>query len=347
MRSKQSESNYPVIADTLPQLDRNEPTYEEVLQYFRTHPQTFEVIWNCDFLIFGDAALFPRPLTIASQVARGPEYRCDCRIRRGDWVRYFCYTLSGTGAITDPSGSYQMTAGQGFLAETDNPDTSYFFPPESSTPWRFLAFAFHGLQAHVMVRALLQKYGPIYDLPIESHVIQRLLGFEGPTYSPGQTPVHQMQLYDAAELVMDLLMSLTASKQSSKKNDHSQDLVEEAIALITSGSTVDLRVNDVAHRIGVSREHLSRLFRSRLGKSLRTFILEQKVHRACLLLKETDMPIKTIAERLGYTAYSNFSNAFYQTMNMTPREFRIRGILNYSAASARATPQTKTAATPD
>jgi len=321
---------YPEVSDRLHQIDDQPVTEEEIQLYYRTHPHTYEVMWNCDFLIFGDAKLFARPLSVAVQVVKGPEYRCDCRLRRGDPIRYFCYTLSGCGAVIDGSGSYRIAPGQAFLVETDNPQTSYFYPEEKTAPWRFLAFAFHGLQAHVMVRAMLEKYGPVYELPVESRIIQRLLGYEGPHYSPGMTHVHQVQLHEATELVLDFLMSLSASKQIGR-GDRSQDLVQAAVTMLTTDPDTALSVNEVALRLDVTREHLSRVFQARLGKSLRTFMLEQKIHRACLLLKETDTPIKEIAERLGYSAYSNFSAAFFQVMNATPREFRLRGIPGHSA----------------
>jgi len=318
---------FPNVSDILPQAILPPPPEEEILAYFRIHPQTFEVLWNRTFLILGEAPLFPRPLSVAGQVVRDPRYRCDCRVRQGDTIRYFCYTLSGTGAISDASGSYRVTAGQGFLVETGNPLTSYWYPEDSREPWRFIAFAFHGLQSHVMVRALLQQYGPVYDLPIETRIIQRLLGFEVPNYSPGQMHVAQLQLHDAAELVTDLLMTLMASKKSVDEANSMSDPVQRAISIITTNETAELRVNDLANQIGISREHLSRLFQVRLGKSLRTFILEQKINRACLLLRETDMPIKMIADQLGYTAYTNFAHAFQQIMLVTPRQYRINGAL--------------------
>ena len=86
-------------------------------------------------------------------------------------------------------------------------------------------------------------------------------------------------------------------------------------------------VQDVARQIGVSREHLSRCFQKRFGMSPRQFCLEQRMRKACVLLKDTDMPIKAIAEQLGYAEYSNFAHAFRQVTRMMPGEFRLRGTL--------------------
>lgn len=320
-------SNEFLISDTLPHPRTVAVTHEEVMNYYRVHQQTYEVLWFCKFLVFDDTPLFPRPLSVSAHIVRVPEYRCDCKLRWGDPIRYFCYTLSGTGGITDASGSHVAPPGHGFLVEVDDPQASYYYPPDATEPWHFLAFTFHGLQAHVMVRALLQQYGPVYQLPLESRIIQRLLGYEGSPQPRGQTSVSQIELYEGVELVTELLIALMASQQSVEKNDHSQDLVRQVIAMITEDVTAGLRVNDVAQRLGVSREHLSRLCHNRLGKPLRTLMLEQRVYRACRLLKETDIPIKTIAEMLGYTAYPNFLSAFKDVMKQTPYEFRINGTL--------------------
>jgi AraC-like DNA-binding protein len=333
LKSDFGETGEREIADTLPPPFAAAVTDEERTAYYRTHPHTYEIAWNCGFLIFGEAPLFPRPLSVSTQIVQGPQYRCDCRLRAGDTIRYFCYTLSGTGGITDASGSHLVKEGHGFLAEVDNPLTSYYYPPEAMGPWRFLAFAFHGLQAHVMVRALLKQYGPVYQLPRESRIIQRLLAYEPPHSSPGQTHLTQMQLPEAVELVTDLLTTLVMSRMNADKPGQSQDLVHRAVAMITADATLNLRINDVALQLGVSREHLSRLCQSRLGKSLRTLMLEQRIYRAGRLLKETDMPIKTIAEMLGYTSYSNFLHAFKDVTNMTPHDFRMRGTLNNTLPS--------------
>jgi len=313
------------IDDYLPQEAHVAVLPEERGLFWQKHPHTYQVLWKSDFLIYDDTSLLARPLEVMMQVARGPEYWCDCKFRENSHIRYFCYTLSGTGGFRDRTGIYSLPAGHGFLVETDDPHASYFYPPEAKEPWRYLAFTFHGLQAHVMVRAILRQYGPVFQLPPESPIISRLLRFRIADYSHGQIHLTQMQLFEGVQLVGDLLAALMESRRPSEQDHPGYDLVQQAISMIVSQKDGSLRVNDVAQALGVSREHLSRLFQRRLGKSLRTFMLEQKMRRACILLKETDMPMKSISNILGYTAYSNFALAFEQMVRMTPRHFRMHG----------------------
>jgi len=326
-------SNNSQIPDYLRQPVKVPINPDEWFAFWRQHSHTYEVIWKSEFLIFDDAPLLPRPGEVLEQVARTKSYWCDCKFREEDQIRYFCYTLSGTGSITDPSGTYLTPPGTAFLAETDNPHTYYCYPADATEPWRFLSFCFYGLQAHVMVRALLQNYGPIYELPLDAPIIERLRSYEGVHYENAQVHLVQMDLYEAAGLVMDLLMSLMASKRAGNLHDATDDIVQQAIKMIMDTNPADLRVNEIARVLGVSREHLSRLFQNRLGKSLRSFILEQKVRRACLLLKETSMPIKTIAEVVGYTAYPNFATTFQKVTKLTPHQYRLHGVLPHALAT--------------
>jgi len=319
-------SESPLIHDFLPPVSVGED-YNRWANYWQTHGHTYEIEWRCDFLIFDETPLLPRPVEVSRQVARTQNYRCECK-GRSDHNRYFCYTLSGIGGFKDQDGTYRVPQGHAFLVEVNNPLASYYYPPDATEPWQFLAFTFHGLQADVMVRALLRDYGPIYQIPLDTKIITKLLGYMSHQGAHTRFKVAQANMYEAVEIVMELLMTLMASKQHREGTAQAEDMVQQALDMITEDTTQRLRVNDIAERIGVSREHLSRLFQTRLGKSPRTFIIEQKMRRACLLLKESDMPIKTIASQLGYTAYPNFSQSFKQFIHTTPQEFRLNGSMN-------------------
>ncbi|BDI29051.1 hypothetical protein CCAX7_11020 [Capsulimonas corticalis] len=309
--------------DELPQIAALFVPPEEIDRHGRLHFTTFQHLWRTHFHVLEDAPMMPRPIDISAQVVRSPLYRNDCKYSQFENYRYFCYTLSGVGGFSDASGIYSVPEGQAFLVEKDNADAAYFYPPDTREPWRFLAFNYNGLPAHAMTRALVNKYGPIYSLPPDTPIIKRLLAYEA--LGHGITNIH---MADGAQMVMELLLALTAAGRAKEETDPVIDLVRRAIPIMSTGE--DISVQDVARALGVSREHLSRCFQRRVGMSPRQFCLEQRIRKACLLLKDTDAPIKTIAAQLGYTEYSNFVHAFRQVTQMTPSEFRQRGFLPLS-----------------
>jgi AraC-like DNA-binding protein len=83
--------------------------------------------------------------------------------------------------------------------------------------------------------------------------------------------------------------------------------------------TVTLK--DIARHFSYHPNYISTLLRRDIGKSFSEILLEQRMERAVILLKGTDMPISEIALMLGYTNSSNFYKAFREFYKVSPREY--------------------------
>ncbi len=297
---------------TLPALaERPEADPEWVF----TLPHTHRRLWDVRFQLLDALPLSPRPLNVSVQAVVEPGYRSDGR-RRGDTHCYFCCTLAGEGMFWDERGEYRLPPDTGFLCEINDPRTGYRAAPG----WQFLAFEFTGLAARAMVRDLLARSGAIYTLDPADPVLRRLLSFE----TQG-TAVVPLDALDGMELVLELLLELAGSARTREAPDAAGDLVTQAIHLIHDSESPGITVEAVAEAMGVSREGLTRAFRRRLSRSPGEVILEWKVQQAGFLLKDTDLPVKAIATRVGYTDYTNFIRAFRKVTGMTPHQFRLRG----------------------
>lgn len=79
--------------------------------------------------------------------------------------------------------------------------------------------------------------------------------------------------------------------------------------------------NVLASELGVSRRQLNRIIQGIYGKSYREKLLEVRAEAACELLV-SDLPVREIAERLGYSTSANFTAFFKNAVGMTPSEYR-------------------------
>lgn len=68
--------------------------------------------------------------------------------------------------------------------------------------------------------------------------------------------------------------------------------------------------------------HINRIIKSATNMTLYKYILEAKMHRAEILLANTDMPITQIALQLCFYDSSHFAAAFQQHRGMPPSEYR-------------------------
>ena len=75
---------------------------------------------------------------------------------------------------------------------------------------------------------------------------------------------------------------------------------------------------EIATHLGISRTRLDRLFSTALGTSVRQEILRLRIVEAEHLLRTTDLPLKAIAARTGFSSPAHFSTAFNQATGVSP-----------------------------
>jgi AraC family transcriptional regulator len=86
------------------------------------------------------------------------------------------------------------------------------------------------------------------------------------------------------------------------------------------------KVGELARLLGISERQLRRAYRHTFDATLRDRLQEVFAARACEWLTTTDMPLKIIATRLGFTSQSSFTTAFGRSTGETPAAFRRRAV---------------------
>ncbi|MDR1725114.1 MAG: AraC family transcriptional regulator [Bacteroidales bacterium] len=71
-----------------------------------------------------------------------------------------------------------------------------------------------------------------------------------------------------------------------------------------------------------SRYHFIRIMSAALGESIWSYIIRRRVETAAILLRETDLSIMDIAEKVGYDIPSSFTKVFRSFYNVSPLEYR-------------------------
>ncbi len=102
-------------------------------------------------------------------------------------------------------------------------------------------------------------------------------------------------------------------------------LVNAYTALVEQDFHSTKTVRDYAAELGVTPTHLSRVCNRACGRPA-SAILQDRVHyEARRLLTETHIPIKDIAESLGFASAAYFTRAFQKQTGATPSAFRKGG----------------------
>ncbi len=101
-----------------------------------------------------------------------------------------------------------------------------------------------------------------------------------------------------------------------------QRLTTAYTALVERDFRTGLGVAGYAEKLGVTPTHLSRSCRESSGKSAHRLLNDRIIYEARRLLSESEIPVKDIAERLGFTSAAYFSRAFQNETGKSPSDFR-------------------------
>ena len=81
----------------------------------------------------------------------------------------------------------------------------------------------------------------------------------------------------------------------------------------------------ITKQLGVSTNHLARLFKKQLGLTPTQYITELRVGKAAELLGQADASVVEIAYTTGFRSLSNFYKCFKEQTGHTPKEYRKNG----------------------
>jgi AraC-like DNA-binding protein len=101
--------------------------------------------------------------------------------------------------------------------------------------------------------------------------------------------------------------------------------VATAIKWIDEGLSGRLRVAELAEWLGVSHNHLTRLFRSELDCTVVEFVRRRRLERARHLLANSTLPVKSIAVQVGIPDLQAFNKSCHREFGAAPRELRAAG----------------------
>ncbi len=102
-----------------------------------------------------------------------------------------------------------------------------------------------------------------------------------------------------------------------------ESLFQRFLGLINNEQLKGRTVEQYASMLCVSPKYLSVVCKKNSGKTAREWIREHTLEEIRYCLKQTDMPMKQIADRLGFANPSFFGKYVKEHFGMTPMQFRM------------------------
>lgn len=129
-------------------------------------------------------------------------------------------------------------------------------------------------------------------------------------------------LTDESEILQFLFkksLQLTATVNKIQENNQPK-AVRQTLKFISNHLFDDLRLDVLAKECGLSKDHLSLLFKKSVGTTIPQYIKRQRLEVAKTMLQK-GLSLKDVAEKTGFSTESYFIKCFKDEFEMTPGEF--------------------------
>jgi AraC-like DNA-binding protein len=229
-----------------------------------------------------------------------------------------CLITEGAGEVTTATDKKRvLTPGDAFLLL---PGQWHRHRPLPDTGWTLCWISFNGHLPHAWLKEGAYRLDGVKPI-IEDPALYRAQ-FERVLLS-----AHRSSATNSSELSWQAigLIShfLTDPNSESVETLHLDDEVSKfAIEYIWNHNHNEVNVAKLAKRLKISRRTLERRFRQATGRSLLEEIQSCRVERARRLLLETDIPIKEVVFRAGFTNREQLRLAFAKVFGQSPNAFR-------------------------
>jgi len=269
-------------------------------------------LWETKFQVFKAIPSLPQPYVTVLERQSSPLYHIECGKRRSESAMLRC-TLKGEGAVRVRNKVYTLPPGKAYLIRDDDEDVAYYYPGHGEGDWIFLWFGFQGPCVERIVRDINERYGYVFELPLDKGVVRYIESMRSM-----RGTVQALSPTAGAKMVMDVLSGLGDVIERPQLERPNVELVKAAQELIISRLEEGVSIADVAARMGVSREHLSRVFKEQTGLSPLEYANAERMRMAARIISVEGVSCKELAGRLGYESPSSFGRAFRRRYGMSP-----------------------------
>jgi AraC family transcriptional regulator, regulatory protein of adaptative response / methylphosphotriester-DNA alkyltransferase methyltransferase len=101
-------------------------------------------------------------------------------------------------------------------------------------------------------------------------------------------------------------------------------LFEDAVAIVENEYASDLSLDDIARRVASSRRQLQRAFAEVGRTTFREYLAKVRMTRAAEMLTAGSLPVREVAQRVGYRQPAQFAKAFRRHIGVAPSDYRAR-----------------------
>lgn len=182
-----------------------------------------------------------------------------------------------------------------------------------------------------LLEQLEQNYRGMAQKQLAKHALQLHIHLQSALAQLGEGaleswPLPEAMPADNSQIIAQLAegISYCASRIREHNDQQLNYVIQRVKAIVREDYGTELKLGEIAGRLGMNASYLSTLFKQETGMSFSDYLSRYRIDRSMQLLREPDLKIYEVAQRVGYTDGRHYSQLFRKAYGMTPFEFRNR-----------------------
>ena len=159
--------------------------------------------------------------------------------------------------------------------------------------------------------------------------------------SAGRAFITRVALHDVEEVQQDFSLCCNQCRSGTELFEElgrlQESLLTEAVEARENEATRPIRIakqyvmqhfhepitmEDVCEMAGFSTSYFSVLFKKETGEGFAKYLTRVRMEEAKTLLRETNLPVADICEKVGYSDRKHFTHTFHKATGLNPAEYR-------------------------
>ncbi|NCB94302.1 MAG: AraC family transcriptional regulator [Clostridia bacterium] len=124
------------------------------------------------------------------------------------------------------------------------------------------------------------------------------------------------------QMFINLISEVVEKLQSYAMEKHEGIINQIKTYVEENCGQISLSMNEISEHINMSATYLGRMFKQVTGSTFTEYLTKYRLDTACGLLRETDMTVNDISDRVGFTNSSYFYIVFKKNVGCTPNQYR-------------------------
>ena len=220
----------------------------------------------------------------------------------------------GEGVIeTEHGGASELNGGDVFILF---PGEWHRYRPKKNIGWTERWCGFSGAYAGQVMGAFFSVKSPVVR-GVDATAVRRRIRCISRLFKDGRTSCVPALVAETIGLLADIAPFAAHRKRSFAS------AIDDACDELAARFDENIDLERLSRRHGMSYPLFRRLFKTQTGFSPHAYVLEMRLNRARVLLRDTSLSVEEIGGAVGFSSLAYFSAAFQKRTGVSPSSFRV------------------------